>query len=363
MRALARQTANRGFTLLELAIVMTISSLIMVAGIKMYDLYSNSTKRSDTLDKVSTIDTALSNFYSSNGRYPCPADPTLPMKSNTYGKEAATVNATTGKITCTIASIVGARKTNAPGPAGNDPVTIGSVPFTTLGITLSDAIDPWGYKIQYAVTTYLTDSLTFDNTYGAVRVTTEPPTSLNLTDPVDSAHYAVVAFGPDHMGAYSSEGKKPVACTAGKNESSNCNGGSTFVEGISSNSYDDTVSHSTRYLTSLWDFTSPNSVDIHNLNTGNVGVGVDIPTARLDVAGNIRATNAQQPLFCDDSTPQKCWDPANFATTAGSNCAVLNPPPPAALCGSYPASRAATSPASLPPFQNLRQTRSAAADT
>ena len=320
-----------GFSLVEVAMVMVISSLMLVAGVKLYDLYNASGKRADTLKAMEKIDTAISDFYNGFGRYPCPADPTL-----------RSTDANAGVENCALATFPGARKTLAPQVGAMDPVYMGSVPFKTLqasasgaikNVTVSDSLDPYGYKFGYAVSKTLTVKASFDNAWGSIGVQTE--NGQDLANPAASTHYVIIGYGQNHAGAYSADGKIPVPCAAGgTSEVKNCNLNGTFIQGIRAQVpyFDDYVRHTERSLTRLWDFianpSDPNTPDVHNVNGGSVGVGVDIPQAKLDVAGTLAGTQIAQPSVCDDTGSGNCWNPSSIADPAAGNiCSQTLTPP------------------------------------
>ncbi|CAN5444312.1 hypothetical protein BH11PSE11_BH11PSE11_30730 [soil metagenome] len=84
---------------------------------------------------LSGIDVALVNFVARNRRLPCPADGALPSTAALAGVETATC-----------------------GPLPNQ--TSGVIPWVTLGISESEATDPWNGRITYRVDPALTDSVT-----------------------------------------------------------------------------------------------------------------------------------------------------------------------------------------------------------
>ena len=120
----------RGFTLTELAVVFTIISLLLAAG--MYTLSAQTEQRNfeETRRRLEAARELLLSFAIVNGRLPCPA-------STTTGATAG-LEAPAGGGTCT-----------APGPYG------GWLPARSIGFQVTDAagnaIDAWGNSIRYAV--------------------------------------------------------------------------------------------------------------------------------------------------------------------------------------------------------------------
>lgn len=80
-------SSTRGFTLLELALVLIVIGLITAAGAFVLPW----TRESQSLDKTRQVmaeaSTAILAFSLTNNRLPCPADPALTVGDANYGKE------------------------------------------------------------------------------------------------------------------------------------------------------------------------------------------------------------------------------------------------------------------------------------
>lgn len=357
---------DRGFTLLEIAIVMFVSSIIVVAILNAYKIYTERQFLIESRDKQRIIDSAISSYQArssiSSGVLPCPADPTLPLSDansgvaqcnlyNDFLAGTASIGDCSAGVGVGICLVAGFRDTNADTDTLPDPVLIGAVPYKTLGLTMTDidgdgnpdiqtsggvsdgvnvemTLDPWGYKMTYAVTAYMTDPTKYNNTVGALHIRTELGT--DITNPPGGAHFVIVAHGNNHAGAYTPDGRIAVPCTAGTAEQENCDGDAVFVRGLrtlvaGANYYDDTVTDRSFSISRLWDFVY-GTPDIYNLNIGNVGVGTITPSEKLQVIGNVKGTEISQRLICD-SGGANCWDPNNIASYKGSQCSAYYPPP------------------------------------
>ncbi|MFM9890173.1 MAG: type II secretion system protein [Rickettsiales bacterium] len=210
---------HRGFSLLELSVVLIIVSLVAAMGI---GLGGNALKGADRLatqEKLAALKKALNQFARQNGYLPCPADRTLTPSSANYGVEgrqysgtgytgpftatfsggggtgaAATLGAsvTAGAVTGVALTAAGSGYTSAPtvsltgggGSGGSATATIfngavayvtvpscstasgvvlsgetyiGMIPVRTLGLPDSFAADSWGDKITYAANANLTE--------------------------------------------------------------------------------------------------------------------------------------------------------------------------------------------------------------
>ncbi|MBI1216073.1 MAG: prepilin-type N-terminal cleavage/methylation domain-containing protein [Alphaproteobacteria bacterium] len=367
----------RGFTLVELSMVMIISGFVLVAALQAYATYIQKARHDEIYDDLSTVQSSIASYKSARGYYPCPADPDLPMSDPNAGKSDCTLldNGTYPVGTC-LNGICKVGGRDADGDGNPDAVLIGAVPYQALkegseadialaqctdvvtgnplstcdangdGVVDANArllsivnynsntedtsLDPWFYKMTYAVTSSMAAPMplpsgwtgTFDPAHGAISIETPGPSPVSTISPPASAHYVLISHGENHMGAYNREGSITVPCQAGSYDYENCdNLNATFVNGIYSRNnnnqyYDDQIMYSVYSISTLWEF-SANGVDIHNVNKGNVGVSKDTPEEALDVAGDLYADTTSQIQICNTSKTN-CWSPAFISGDSGS---------------------------------------------
>jgi len=122
----------RGFTLIELAIVLAILGLLLGGGAMLLQPLLDNNKRNETRAKLKIIEDALT-IFAATYYLPCPSDPALGPGSASNG----------------LATIPG-------GGFCTSTFTSGGVPWRTLGLSESDVVDGWGRRISYAVTNTLT---------------------------------------------------------------------------------------------------------------------------------------------------------------------------------------------------------------
>lgn len=125
-RPIHAHTGESGFSLIELAIVLTILGIVISMSIEFVGPYMENQRRKETLAKLDTIEQALVLFAAQNRRLPCPANGAVPVDDANAGIEQRT--AATGACT--------AQQT-------------GVVPWRTLGLPTDTAIDGWSTMFLY----------------------------------------------------------------------------------------------------------------------------------------------------------------------------------------------------------------------
>lgn len=123
----------RGFSLLEMAMVLAIIGLVMGTILSMTKTLTTSSKIAATQSKEALIKAALINFIATNNRLPCPADPTPAQLTG--------ANAGTEAITAGVCNV-----------APNGLVVTGIVPWVSLGLTQDAATDGYNQLFTYQVT-------------------------------------------------------------------------------------------------------------------------------------------------------------------------------------------------------------------
>lgn len=205
---------SHGFSLIEMAVVIAIMGILMTFGIRLATSFQNKGAFSATAERQKQIKDVLTAFLAREGRLPCPAAPGVAM---------------TGVEDCT--------------PANNP----GLIPFQTLGIPKSSAMDGWDRYFTYAVwndadTSQCTGAAPFDD------VTNNENWTTNVAHPISPfktfhdgtngclmieeadaggavtnrrrAVALVISHGPNGLGGYTAKGGKidfPDATDENKN--------------------------------------------------------------------------------------------------------------------------------------------------
>ncbi|HIJ63052.1 MAG TPA: type II secretion system protein [Rhodospirillaceae bacterium] len=120
-------SSQRGFTLIEMAFVIVIVSLLVGGGLMSIGPIIEKTRITQTNGNFDQIENALTVFVIRNNRLPCPADGSQNNSSVSYGVEVTQLVAGTCNLTATNSVI----------------------PWKTLGLDEAFSIDGWGNRISY----------------------------------------------------------------------------------------------------------------------------------------------------------------------------------------------------------------------
>lgn len=213
-----------GFTLVEMAIVLLIVTLLMTGLVPTISSQFEQRHRNETSKQLDEIRDALLGFAVANGRLPCPAYP------NSNGVESPT----TGTGIC-------------------DHPYDGFVPAVTLGITPTDsngyALDGWSNRIRYAVTTDHANAFTKATngmqTWGMSALTPDLSVCDSATGITVTTCGTATKLTNNAVAVIYSVGKNSTS--AGIDEAANLNGDQVFVNhvpamaGVPNGEFDDVV--------------------------------------------------------------------------------------------------------------------------
>jgi len=121
-----RRRASRGFTLMEIVVVLLILGFVLAMAAAITRGVVASQKRSLTTTRLAGVDAALGQFALQQRRLPCPTDGTKASSDNNAGVEG---------------------NRTAAGCNGNQ--QDGVVPWRALGLSETDATDGWDRRITY----------------------------------------------------------------------------------------------------------------------------------------------------------------------------------------------------------------------
>ncbi|MFA7276036.1 MAG: type II secretion system protein [Pseudobdellovibrionaceae bacterium] len=325
------KTAPRGFSLLEVAIVLTVLGILAASALQVYNLYEKNREISTVRSHIQLIQSALNKYVYRYGRYPAPAPRNAAQGSATFGREV------TGGITtvCTDpAALAGDVCVTAGFIGGGSDVYIGDVPFATLGIRYDNILDSWGGRMTYAVTADLTSPLTYSETAGNIEIYDQTQAATIFVSGAPKAHYVIVSSGPDNKAAFSLSGIKMGNCAGAGVDTESCDldslfhsnldlvagsltyGKSIYAEPAGATHYDDYMGYANSTAAGIWTKQSASAagqVSIYNTNPQNIKVGplasppvcgvgcADLPLTKLDVDGSVRAEQVSTSRLCRDA--------------------------------------------------------------
>ena len=136
---------RKGFTLIQISILLTMASIVMVAILP--SAKTNSTANNLSIQRMNTVLAALRQYQTANGLLPCPGDGRLSIDNVNYGVAAANSGTTSNCSGGTPA---------AEYSDGTSYIAAGMVPVRTLGLSPEYALDGYGRYIKYVVDTNAT---------------------------------------------------------------------------------------------------------------------------------------------------------------------------------------------------------------
>jgi type II secretory pathway pseudopilin PulG len=215
--------SSHGFTVVEIATVMLLSSLMLAGSLGIIKSWMNKTGTTATQQRLITIQQTLANYQTQYNKLPCPA-PFVALNGAGFGRG-----------TC----------------AGGGPILIGALPVRDLGLSDSYSANDGGYMYTYAVTQIETTKL--NGLKGAINIVDGAGTSILPVTPAGAtvgATYVVVDHGADGKGAHLlSTGAVGIPCAGPGKDVPNCNGAGTFVSAQYSKNaaswYDDAIIYDT----------------------------------------------------------------------------------------------------------------------
>lgn len=146
---------SKGFSLVELSIVILILGIMTTATLNIYNTKAEIQKYQKTKNEMLVIQDALSTFFAVRGRLPCPADPSAAKSNTTFGKEQ--IDTSTQPASC---------KTTGTGmlsgALSSDVQYYGAVPTRTLGLPDSYISDEFNNRFGYVVQKAFINALAFN---------------------------------------------------------------------------------------------------------------------------------------------------------------------------------------------------------
>lgn len=219
-RILKKYRDNKGFTLIEVALIILIGGILLASLSTGLLVYIKQAKINETREKMKQVTSAIAQFQAVNGYFPCPASRTIKADITGFGLEvgSGTPNdCRTGAFAGTALAVGGT----------GDNIRIGTVPVRSLNLPDDYMFDSWGNRLTYAVSAERTMSASYATHTGTIAVVDS--TGGTVITPAGRGDYIVISHGQNGRGASNYEGSVAVACpVATALEAENCNDDATF---------------------------------------------------------------------------------------------------------------------------------------
>jgi type II secretory pathway pseudopilin PulG len=183
---------NSGFSLIQLSVLLAVSSIIIVSILPGGDSGSEKAKQQITLQRMAAIEEATKAFMAKNLRRPCPADGSAPYNTGEGLIEQCPPDKTPPFSSADVDSYAG------------------TVPTLTLGLPPEMGLDGYGRRMMYVVDKRVTSS----NSTSDTNITTcQDMVSLNQTGAIeiasdyfipasDNTMWALISYGKDGHGTF-----------------------------------------------------------------------------------------------------------------------------------------------------------------
>ena len=222
---------RRGFTLLELSVVLTLIAVIVGGGLVIGNAFLQKRQLDTTIANMDAIEDAIVKFSVAYNRIPCPGDMTLPPSNASYGMEAGAGGGSaiaTGTGVCSGTGMV--PQANFVSSAG---VSEGGVPIRALQLPDSYLYDGWGRRLRYAVDPTMTLSTALPVPVGGVSCPASSPVtvydSTGSNPRTTGGAYALMSHGVKGHGAYTRSGAINNGRSTNTAELANCHCNSSGV--------------------------------------------------------------------------------------------------------------------------------------
>ncbi len=362
---------NKGFTLIELAVVLLISGATVIMVSQFLKSYTEKARYEDTIEALKVTKAALKEYYALRGHYPCPAVPGGDGEQECRDETDGAYDPDDCVIVPIGLSCTQTSSRDGDGNGEDDTIMIGVVPYAELFDRVKDTPftsthrrDGYNTLITYAVTEHMTRSEdhTVEDpappTEGAINIIDEHERNI-LVNP-NTAHFAVFSHGTNRKGGYSISGQMADGCHVHQMDASdnpvfdgdgnpvminppegpsggaydpeieNCDrNDAIFQSGIRSinmdnNNYnDDLLLYVATGFLPLWSKSlacpTNEGTCLYNTTRGLVGVTIE-PSSELHVAGDVGvAVQVEATNYCERNDNDTCFIADNIAGT-GSTC-------------------------------------------
>jgi prepilin-type N-terminal cleavage/methylation domain-containing protein len=216
---------RRGFTLIELAVVLTVVGLLLTAFLRFYQIMDQKQRIETTRERLQELRTSLIYYVLRHNRLPCPASP-LNGRNADREKDPCGPDVT-GPPAGVTSHAVMVEGRNVSNDSAN--IWAGVVPVRDLQLDPQLSVDGWGNRFSYAVSRNLTlPQAMHGNPIPKGHISVVDENGDNLLETPDTGRYVVISHGPSGSGAWTREGKRRP-CQPGTLATKNCENTGAFV--------------------------------------------------------------------------------------------------------------------------------------
>jgi hypothetical protein len=216
-------SASSGVSLVEMAIVIAVGSLLMIGFLRYYSVQVEKRHFDITRSRMDEVRQSLTLYAMTHERLPCPASPA--GNAISLAPDGKIADPCAPNVTTPPAGVIVHNLDKGP----EQQVWIGLVPTRELRLDGDDGRDGWGDEFTYAVSRPLTLPLGMRGNpmpYGNIPVVDE--TGASMLDKPNSGRFVIISHGPSGGGAWTAQGgRRP--CREGDLSSANCNDNGAFV--------------------------------------------------------------------------------------------------------------------------------------
>lgn len=206
-----------GFSLIEIAVVLTIMGVLVVSALMLGNAKQEQNKADVTRLRLDAIEDAIYRQAMLGGYLSCPAPNDVQPDDSSFGVATD----------CSTAVASGVSENGS----GANLVRIGAVPVRSLNLPQEYAFDGWNNRFTYmvirnmalqsssSISGYVTTSTT-----GVIQVLDGNSNQVTPATTANVIPYVVISHGKDAKGAYNLKGTQAVACGSATKDAENCDG-------------------------------------------------------------------------------------------------------------------------------------------
>jgi prepilin-type N-terminal cleavage/methylation domain-containing protein len=287
---------NNGFSLIELAVVLTILSMLVTVIITIVPFKEEKESNQVTEKNLEIIEEAILAFYNQKGYIPCPSSRDAAIASSAFGVS------TDCSFDDTASNINAPSFVDEKSGASDDRIRIGAVPTRDLNLPDDLAFDGWNNRITYSVTAELgiNDAL-FNLKKPNIGIEVRDSNGTNMIPSGSTVAFVLVSHGRDGAGAWNYSGASASTCNTLNNSGYNCEVSTLFRD----------------------QFTNVDSTDFYFDDFVKWKTKAQVMTEG-DYAGTGGGTTAKYALFVNRQLPGVDIARGNVQTITQLNHAVVN---------------------------------------